>query len=180
MTFIGHLREWRRWAPQIWLSCLALMGDMFLVSLFSPGVLLYVYRRPLPLYIGGAALNADWLKAVYNLLFCVGDTSARKLLYNRRRVFPPAFLLLAIVGVACGVSNLAYVVPLCGLLVAFCNGAVYAQSARHIDLHVPPEFNLTAISVWLFVGDLGSVTGSNLLPQIQSLIALLPWFASAE
>eukprot|EP00019_Armaparvus_languidus_P005036 CAMPEP_0168592990 /NCGR_PEP_ID=MMETSP0420-20121227/8049_1 /TAXON_ID=498008 /ORGANISM="Pessonella sp." /LENGTH=255 /DNA_ID=CAMNT_0008629059 /DNA_START=325 /DNA_END=1089 /DNA_ORIENTATION=- len=172
LTFVSHLREWRRWLPPIWLNCVALMCDMFLVSLFSPGVLLYVYKRPLPLYINGATLDADWLKAVYNMFFCAGDTGARKLLYSRRRVFPLAFLGLAVVGVACGVSNLIYVVPLCGFFVAFTNGAIYAQSARHIDVAVPPEFNLTATSVWLFVGDVGSVT-SNLLLVVQQLIELL-------
>ena len=150
---------------------------MFFVSLFSPGVLLYVYKEPLPLFINGAKMSADVLKAVYNALFCLGDFSGRRLMYDRKRRNPFLFLILTVLGIVCGLSNNAYAVPLCGFLVAFGNGAIYAQSARRIDKLVPRELNLTATSVWLFLGDFGSVTGSNCITYVVMAVQALPWFA---
>lgn len=46
-------------------------------------------------------------------------------------------------------------------LIFFANGAIYATTTRHIDQHIGKEFNLIALSIWLFVGDWGSVLGSN-------------------
>ena len=48
--------------------------------------------------------------------------------------------------------------------------AVYATSSKHIDTRVDRRVNLTALSVWLFIGDIGSVTGSNTWPFIAPLI----------
>jgi hypothetical protein len=62
--------------------------------------------------------------------------------------------------------------------VAFANGAIYAQSARHIDQVVDDEFNLIALSFWLFVGDIGSVIGSNVLLYVCMLVEKLPWFSN--
>jgi hypothetical protein len=70
------------------------MIDMFLVSLFSPGLVLYLYVQPLSLYVDGATLNSELLKAIYNGLFCCGDVLGRKLMYDRRRVIPFLFLII--------------------------------------------------------------------------------------
>ena len=40
---------------------------------------------------------------------------------------------------------------------------IYGATTRHIDAHVPERYNLIATSVWLFIGDVGSVTGSNII-----------------
>jgi hypothetical protein len=40
-SFLENLKEFREWAPLIWQNCLALLIDMFLVSLFS-GLMLYI------------------------------------------------------------------------------------------------------------------------------------------
>ena len=45
--------------------------------------------------------------------------------------------------------------------VFFANGAIYGTSTRYIDNAVDKRYNLIALSIWLFIGDLGSVTGSN-------------------
>ena len=118
-------------------------------------------------------------------------------MYHRHRRNPFLFLLLSLVGIACGLCNIVYIIPFCGFLVAFCNGAVYSQvclrstivfsgfrltkqnkkqSARLIDQKVPSEFALTATSIWLFVGDVGSVTGSNLISEVDVVVKALPWF----
>ena len=41
------------------------------------------------------------------------------------------------------------------------NGSIYAATTKHIDENVGRQYNLLALSVWLFVGDIGSVLGSN-------------------
>ena len=55
-------------------------------------------------------------------------------------------------------------------LIFYANGSIYATTTKHIDDHVPDEFNLIALSVWLFVGDIGSVTGSNTWEFMQPLL----------
>ena len=60
--------------------------------------------------------------------------------------------------------------PIGIFLVFFANGAIYATSTRFIDTHIKHEYNLIALSVWLFIGDVGSVIGSNVLPYIRDLV----------
>lgn len=36
-----------------------------------------------------------------------------------------------------------------------------ATTARYIDQQVHKDFNLISLSFWLFIGDIGSVAGSN-------------------
>merc|ERR1719393_1149057 len=43
-TFVSDLKQWRKWLPQIWHYPLAGTIDMFSLSAFSPGVLLYIYN----------------------------------------------------------------------------------------------------------------------------------------
>jgi predicted membrane protein len=68
--------------------------------------------------------------------------------------------------------------PLCAFGIAFANGAIYAQSARYIDKNVPIAYNLVSLSVWLFVGDIGSVIGSNVLLRLLVGVEQLPWFVT--
>ena len=49
-------------------------------------------------------------------------------------------------------------------------GSVYALSTRHIDAKVPHAYNLISLSVWLFVGDIGSITGSNTWQPFQPIV----------
>ena len=67
-------------------------------------------------------------------------------------------------------------IPLCGLFIATQNGAVYGIGARRVDTSVPLEFTLVATSAWLFLGDLGSVIGSNVIDYVDIAARLLPWF----
>ncbi len=52
-------------------------------------------------------------------------------------------------------------------LVFFANGFIYATSTKRIDATVEPQYNLIALSFWLFVGDIGSVIGSNLVSFVK-------------
>jgi len=80
---------------------------------------------------------------------------------------PLWFLILSGIGAAGCLSKIAFVAPVGIFLVFYANGSVYATSTRHIDTHVAKQYNLTALSFWLFIGDIGSVIGSNVLSYIQ-------------
>jgi len=60
---------------------------------------------------------------------------------------------------------------LSNFLIMVGDGLIYGLVARCIDEIVPKQYNLIAISYWLFVGDLGSVTGSNLVSYIRIWVA---------
>ena len=67
-------------------------------------------------------------------------------------------------GTACVLSKIPLLAPVGTFFVMFANGSIYATSTRYIDSHVDKAFNVSALSVWLFVGDIGSVTGSFIAP----------------
>lgn len=166
--FFIQISEIRNWFPQIGFHCLALMVDMFCVSMFSPGVMLYIYNQKyvnFP-YFHHSKLASDWLFVIYDACFFLGDTLSRKLFYPVRTIFPLVFWVFAAMGIGCALSNIAILVPLCGFLVAFCNGSIYSQANRKIDTTVDKKYNLIAFSFWLFIGDIGSVLGSNTISYV--------------
>ena len=168
------------------LNCLALMLDMACVSLFSPGVLLYIYPDVVDLYDGhpssgkccfdehgtilSGCISTNVLFAFYNVCTFLGDTVSRKLAYRSPPVTPLWFLLPGAVGVVICCWMVPIIAPIGGFLVFFMNGSIYAHTCRYIDTHVSNDFNLVALSFWLFVGDAGSVTGSNLVQTFKCLL----------
>lgn len=166
--FAQNVREWRHWLPRIWKHSLALMLDMFCVSLFS-GIMLYIFNaKKVPLVgFDRALVPQRWFFVVHNLFTLVGDSTSRRLAYRLKPRNPFIFLVLSVLGAALCLSRVALVAPLGIFFVFFANGSVYATATRHIDVHVEGKYNLIALSTWLFVGDLGSVAGSNLLQHIR-------------
>lgn len=153
--------HWRDWLWFLRWHCSALMFDMFCVSLFSPGVILYMYDDA-TVNVFGHEFNTDWYIAIYNTFFFVGDTASRKIWYHIDIVNPWMFLILSAIGAGIGLSHVPEIAPLCGFLVAYSNGSIYVQSTKVID-KIDDKFNLVSLSTWLFVGDIGSVVGSNLI-----------------
>jgi len=171
-VFWQQIKHFRRWAPKIVWHSIALMVDMFCVSLFSPGVLLFLYDEP-TVSIIGFKLDTKWLFAIYDTLFSIGDTLSRQIFYQRKIIFPFAFWLFSITGVFFGLLYKPYLAPICAFLVAFANGSIYAQANRQIDSKIEPEFSLVSFSFWLFCGDVGSVIGSNLILILDLQMKLL-------
>jgi len=167
LDFLHQLKQWRQWFPTIKWNCLALAVDMLCVSMFSPGLILYMYDEDY-VYFGSNRLATNWMFAIYDLCFFLGDTSSRKLVYMMKTISPFLFLILAFIGVACGMVSKFFMplIFLCPLFISFCNGSIYSQSNRHIDTKVPKEFSLISFSFWLFLGDVGSVVGSNLISYV--------------
>lgn len=54
--------------------------------------------------------------------------------------------------------------------VLWANGSIYATTTRHVDNNVMKGHNLVALSTWLFMGDVGSTVGSNLLIYVKAAI----------
>jgi len=177
--FFSSLVKWKLWLWELKWQCLALMFDMFFVSLFSPGVILYIYTNEKSKYIDfpwfGTRLKNDWFIAIYNACFFIGDASSRKIFYLLPLIQPLFFLGFSVVGMGIGLSNVPEIVPIGAFLIAFANGSMYSQTNRKIDSVIHPEFNLISFSFWLFIGDIGSVAGSNLISfvhiWVQSLYA---------
>lgn len=170
--FFGDLKKFREWLPQTRLHAFCMMVNMFTVSLLSPGIILYIYHSdPVKLKgIGVGTIPMATFIIMYNAAFFIGDFFSRKIVY-RMRTFPPfLFLILNCIGAGFALSGVPLIVPLGGLFVSSGNGCLYAQSCRHFDRTVPKIFNLMSLSFWLFIGDIGAVLGSNMIPYIYEAI----------
>lgn len=99
---------------------------MFCVSLFSPGVELYIYDHPYVSWFH-TILSNNWLFAIYNASFFLGDTLSRRIFYRVKIIFPFFFLIFSIIGIVCGLSNIPELIPICAFLIAFCNGSMYPK-----------------------------------------------------
>ena len=179
----GHdLRSGRAWLPSIAPHALALCADMFTVTFFS-ATMLYVLNDSGK---GGrvallgqadhpgqveALVPHDAFFAVYNCFSFAGDTLSRYLVYRSSRLHPPgAYLALSALGATLCLIKVPLLAPLGTFCIFAANGAIYATSTKHIDSHVDRSINLTALSLWLFIGDLGSVAGSNTWPIAAGLL----------
>lgn len=112
--------------------------------------------------------------AIHNCFTLAGDSISRKVMYSIEPRHPFVYLLLCAVGATLLLIKIPFVAPIGIFLVFFTNGSVYATSTRHIDSYVDKKYNLIALSVWLFIGDIGSVAGSNTLPYIRDLVCATP------
>jgi hypothetical protein len=89
----SHMKQW---LPGVWQHALALTFDMFCVSMFSPGVILYIYDNPTVQFKWfNTEVSADVVKAIYNACFFLGRCCCCCLLLV---VFPR---LLAVVSAFC-------------------------------------------------------------------------------
>jgi len=162
----------RNWVPQILWPSFALMLDMFFLSLLSPGAVIQnLYKPDQQVHFGlfNKGLVFRYYVVIYSVLFFVGDTSSRKIFYNRKYIFPITFLVFCLVSGALFVSAVTELVLFAGLFAAFANGSIYAQASRMIDTTVPKKNHLIALSFWLFIGDIGSVIGSLQMQNITNL-----------
>eukprot|EP01117_Protostelium_nocturnum_P011191 TRINITY_DN4064_c0_g1_i1.p1 TRINITY_DN4064_c0_g1~~TRINITY_DN4064_c0_g1_i1.p1 ORF type:complete len:232 (-),score=34.16 TRINITY_DN4064_c0_g1_i1:400-1095(-) len=139
------------------LACCRVFG-----ALFNPGVLLYIYSSQ---YINFTLYHRTLLKfyffVIYNSTFFIGDMAGRQIMYNRKIVFPFLFLLFPLVGATMALLPWAEIAVISGFFIQLANGCIYAQSTRHIEAKVDPKYSLISFSVWLFLGDIGSIIGTN-------------------
>jgi hypothetical protein len=175
--FIQSMKVITTWGPAITWHSTALMVNMFFVSMNS--VMLYIYNdaKVVPLWGSNSdvLVNHDDYFVFFNLALMMGDSFSRKLVYwyytsDKPLPNPWYWLVFSVLGAGICFLKLAFIAPLGAFFVMFANGGIYAISTKHIDRNVLKEFNLVALSVWLFVGDIGSFTGSNMIPYIQDIV----------
>eukprot|EP01156_Anaeramoeba_ignava_P024395 Anaeramoba_ignava/c7101_g1_i2.p2 GENE.c7101_g1_i2~~c7101_g1_i2.p2 ORF type:complete len:213 (+),score=52.75 c7101_g1_i2:835-1473(+) len=168
--FIKFFRKFPRkiWEPKVRPYALTMMVNMFSVSLFSPGVILYIFGKNDIFFSGTSTKMAYHLfVTIYDAGFFIGDLGGRKLIYRSKKNYHPAFfLILNIIGIGFGVSHLSELAITAGIFIALGNGIIYSLSCRNIDEKIDRKYNLIGLSYWLFVGDIGSVIGSNLISFI--------------
>jgi hypothetical protein len=169
--FASDLKHFKTWLPQIWHYPFAFTLDMFCLSCFSPGVALYIYDSKTIALSNAIAVQNDTFFAIFNIFNMLGGLLGRYLSYRVKARHPAFYVCLHIVGVALLLSRVPSLAPLSTLFIMLGDGLIYGSLSRRIDMHVPMEFNLTAISYWLFVGDLGSILGSNLISYIRDWVA---------
>jgi hypothetical protein len=170
-SLVANVRSWREWFPSIASLPIAFSIDMFCVSTFSPGVLLFVYddpHTPVPLF--GSEVTPDVFFALYNTATFFGGFLGRSGGYRIPRMHPLWFTPLSLVAVALIFTKRPELQLMAGFCCLLADGLVYSQTCRNIDARVPHEYAVMAMSVWLFVGDIGSVTGSNLILQVRQML----------
>jgi MFS family permease len=164
---LENAKLWREWFPKLKFLALALALNMFSVSFFS-GIMFYIFNDHNWVPLFGSVdhektlMNHGWFFTVFNAFTFAGDSISRRVVYRWRPRNPLWYLILSGMGAALCLSRFPIVAPVGIFLVFFANGAIYGTSTRYIDSHIDPKFNLIALSAWLFLGDLGSVTGSNI------------------
>jgi hypothetical protein len=170
--FLSDLRHFRDWMPLIWKHSAALAIDMFTVS-FASAVQLYIYDLDdLPLYARASwTMPKNAFRSAFNCCSMIGDGTGRKLAYwSSRHTNPLFFLLSTVVGLALILSKQTIAAPFGMFFVMFANGSIYAHTTKFVDDDVDHRFNLVALSAWLFVGDIGSFTGSNLVNAVRVVV----------
>jgi len=164
------IRRWRDWIPQFWHYPLAFVVDQLALSACCPGVALFMYNRPTVLLTRGWALPTNSFFAMINTCGMLGGLTGRWLSYRVRARHPMAYTVFTAAGVTIILLKVPRLAPLGAYCVSLGDGLIYGTTSRHIDSSVPREFNLTAISFWLFIGDFGSVTGSNLICYLRDWV----------
>jgi len=166
-TFVEDAKLWRKWLPLIWTLPFATAVDMFTLSAFSPGVALYIYDKKTVTLLQGLELPTHSFFAIYNTFNMLGGLCGRYMSYRVKPRHPLLYSLLNIFGALILLTRIPILAPLSTFIVMLGDGLIYGSIARRIDDSVPKQFNLIALSFWLFVGDFGSVIGSNLISYIR-------------
>lgn len=168
--FVDDVRQFRSWLPQLWHYPFATMVDMFTLSCFSPGVALYIYDQKTVNLGFGMTLQTASFFAAYNTTNMMGGLLGRYMSYRLKPRHPLFYTVFNLIGVLLLLTRVPLLAPLSTFLVMLGDGLIYGTVSKHIDTVVPKEFNLTALSYWLFIGDFGSIFGSNIISYVRDWV----------
>ena len=123
-------------------------------------------------------VDANLFFMLQNLFIFFGDAVSRKVAYwvtLRKSVGGQIKLLsyvvlVPILGVALLLTKYGIFSMLGCFLVFFGNGFVYGSTTRFVDHYIPRKFHLIVFSVWLLLGDLGSVSGGLMVVPFHALV----------
>jgi len=173
--FVEDLKKFREWLPIVWKHCFALIIDMFSVSIFS-AIALYIFDvDEVPLWPRSTThLPKNAFSMIYYIFSFLGDFTSRRIAYRDHLRNPIFFLVLSVIGAGMILSKTALIAPLGMFCVMFANGSIYAQTTKYVDIHVEKHYNLMALSVWLFIGDVGSFVGAQITQPLRTAIGGVP------
>jgi len=160
---VADCKGCRQWLPRVWHYPLAFAVDTFTLAGFSPGLSLYLYDQEVVQLTESFAMATKTFFAFYNTANMLGGLCGRWLSYRILPRHPAVYVGFSTVGVLLLLSLRPVLAPVGAFLVMLGDGLIYGTISRYVDSAVPEEFNLIAISYWLFIGDIGSLVGSNLI-----------------
>jgi hypothetical protein len=108
---------------------------------------------------------------MYNIGSFLGDFISRRVMVRRKILHPIWFFLLLCISLALNLSLVPEIAVLAAFGFSWANGGLYCQTARLISETFTHAYHLTAISCWMFMGDVGSTTASMLIQQVRPGIA---------
>ena len=161
------------WFPKILVHCLVFIINMFCLSLFNPGCVLYAYNERVTYHLFGFTIAHDWFILTCNVGNFLGDYLGRAVMDKKKIIHPCLFMVLLVIGIAINFGLIPEIVPFASFAFGFCNGGLYTQSTKLIGIIFKHKFHLTATSTWLFLGDVGSTTGSNVVQPVVPLLTYM-------
>lgn len=164
---VADCKGCRQWLPALWHYPLAFAVDTFTLAGFSPGLSLYVYDKEVVEVTESVVLETKTFFAFYNTANMLGGLCGRWLSYRLRQRHPVAYVCFSLLGALLLVLREPVLAPAGAFLVMLGDGLIYGTISRHVDSVIPQEFNLIAISYWLFIGDVGSLIGSSLISYLR-------------
>jgi hypothetical protein len=171
--FKNDILEIKQWFPLIFAHSLVFAIDMACLTLFNPGCTLYVYRSRVTYRLFGVTIGHSWFMLLYNSGSFLGDFLSRRIMDERRIVHPGCYAVLLVLSVTMNLALIPEIAPLAAFGVSWVTGALYCQSTRLISELFTERYHLTATSLWLFLGDVGSTSGSNLVQLLTPVILAL-------
>jgi len=165
---LADCQKYRSWFPSMWGCCLAMVFNMACLTLFNPGVVLYVYDKPLVVLSESISWDRNYFIAAFNACGFVGGFTGRWLSYNLRLRQPPVYCCVSLLGIFVLLLWIPSVAFIGALFMMLGDGLIYGSISRYIDESIHKDFNLIAITAWLLFGDIGSIIGQNLIIPIRA------------
>ncbi|CAL5977926.1 Major_facilitator superfamily protein [Hexamita inflata] len=154
-------KNYKKWLPQVLPNALSMCANMFTVSQFAPGIVLYTINSSRFVKFLGMTMKADYYRCIFGVLTFLGDFCSRLIFEKVKFIFPPMFLMANLIGVLMVISGIPEVMIIGNFMIMFSNGIIYVQTSKWIkEVTKGTDYNLSSYSFWLFVGDLGSVVAS--------------------
>jgi len=169
---VADCKGCRHWLPLLWHYPLAFAVDTFTLAGFSPGLSLYVYNKDVVEVTESFVLETKTFFAFYNTANMFGGLFGRWLSYRLQQRHPATYVGFSLLGAFLLVLQEPVLAPAGAFLVMLGDGLIYGTISRHVDSVIPQEFNLIAISYWLFIGDVGSLIGSSLISYLHDWLVV--------
>ena len=171
--FGSDLKEIKNWFPKIWLHSIVFIVNMVCLAMFNPGCVLYAYHSRVTYNMFGFTISQDWFMFIYNTAGFCGDFFSRRVMNKKKIINPIWYFFLLVFAFALNIVLIPEIAPFAAFGFNWANGGLYCQSTKLIGQLFTDRYHLTATSVWLFLGDCGSTSGSNLIQPVRAHIAEL-------